>query len=120
MPPELAQARLALSLNFRRLALVFSDFYRIFIAVARPINIEEPIRVTITDVPKLGLYLDDLIAEGGHGHSRGEVARTLVWRGIEEYMKAGLLDRRRATAQERRRVDQRLLSSHGTRRRRKP
>ena len=41
------------------------------------------------------LYLDDIIAEETRGNSRGEVARSLVWEGIERMIAAGLLDRRR-------------------------
>src|SRR3954449_1569448 len=72
--------------------------------LARPRSLTTAIKVTITDSPKLGLYLDELMAEEGYGHSRGEVAKTLVWRAIEDLITRSLLDRRRATAADRRGV----------------
>jgi hypothetical protein len=60
----------------------------------RPRNRYKPVEVTITSTPKLGLYLDDLVSEEGYGNSRAEVARTLVWRGIEELLGKGILTRR--------------------------
>ncbi len=70
----------------------------------RPRNSTEAIKITITDTAKHGEYLDDLIAEQGYGHSRGEVARTLTWRAIEDLIARNLLDRRRATRADRKRV----------------
>ncbi len=52
-------------------------------------------RITITSTPKLASYLNDLVDEEGYGKTPSEVARTLVWRGIEELIKAGILDRRK-------------------------
>ena len=43
---------------------------------------------------KLAAYLDDLVEEEGYGNSRVEVARSLVWRGIEDLMSRGILTRR--------------------------
>jgi hypothetical protein len=57
----------------------------------------EPYKVTVTSTPKLGLYLEDLKDEEGYGNSVAEVARTLVWRGIEELIKGGILDRRKGS-----------------------
>lgn len=61
----------------------------------RPKNRHKSVLVTITGTPKLAAYLDDLVAEEGYGHSGAEVARTLVWRGIEELISKGVLDRRK-------------------------
>ena len=66
----------------------------------RPRNKHKPFEVTITSTPKLGLYLEDLVAEEGYGSSRAEVARNLVWRGIEELIKNGILTRRPGAAEE--------------------
>jgi hypothetical protein len=55
----------------------------------------KPFKVTITSTQKLGLYLADLKSEEGYGNSPSEVARTLVWRGIEQLISGGLLDRRK-------------------------
>jgi hypothetical protein len=51
--------------------------------------------VSITATPKLVEYLDDLVDEEGYGNSKAEVARTLVWRGIEDLIKGRILDRRK-------------------------
>lgn len=77
----------------------------------RPPNAEKSIDVNITAQPKLVLYLDDLIAEQGFGASRGEVAKTLVWEQIRSLIRDGVLDRRGATPEERKRVTQRMTSA---------
>ena len=51
--------------------------------------------VPITATPKLIAYLTALIDEEGYGTSVAGVAQTLVWRGIEELIKSGILDRRK-------------------------
>lgn len=63
--------------------------------MARPKNRHDPVRITITGTPKLAQYLDDLVEEEGYGNSRGAVAQNLVWRGIEQLIAAGILDRRK-------------------------
>jgi hypothetical protein len=60
----------------------------------------KPFKVTITSTPKLGLYLNDLKGEEGYGNSPSEVARTLAWRGIEELIARGVLDRRKGPPEE--------------------
>jgi hypothetical protein len=60
----------------------------------RPRNPHPPTKVVITGTPKLGLYLADLVREEGYGATAAEVARTLVWRGIEELIARGVLSRR--------------------------
>lgn len=65
--------------------------------MARPKNKHEPVRITITGTPKLAQYLDDLILEEGYGNSRGTVAQSLVWRGLEQLIAAGVLDRRKGS-----------------------
>jgi hypothetical protein len=76
-------------------------------AVGRPRNAEESVYLKLTVQPKLVLYLDDLIAEQGFGSSRGEVAKTLLWERIRNLVSEGVLDRRRPTHAERRKVHQR-------------
>ena len=61
----------------------------------RPKNREKSIKVTITASPKFGDYLDDLVREEGYGTNRAEVAKTLVWRAIEELIHKGIIDRRK-------------------------
>ena len=51
-------------------------------------------RVDVAISEKLAAYLDDLVLEEGYGNSRVEVARTLVWRGIEDLLSRGILNRR--------------------------
>jgi hypothetical protein len=60
----------------------------------RPKNRHRPVPITVTGTPKVAAYLDDLVLEEGYGNSRAEVARTLIWRGIEELISKGVLDRR--------------------------
>jgi hypothetical protein len=60
--------------------------------MARPRNLHKPVQVTITGTPKLASYLDALVKEEGYGNSRAEVAKTLIWRGIEELLSKGILD----------------------------
>lgn len=60
----------------------------------RPKNKHPSVRVTITGTPKLKRYLEDLVLEEGYGSTAPAVARTLVWRGIEELISRGVLDRR--------------------------
>ncbi len=61
----------------------------------RPKNRHKPVIETITGTPKLRKYLEDLVLEEGYGNSRGVVARTLVWRGIEDLISKGILNRRK-------------------------
>lgn len=51
-------------------------------------------RVDVAVSEKLAAYLDDLVQEEGYGNSRVQVARTLVWRGIEDLLSRGILTRR--------------------------
>jgi hypothetical protein len=44
-----------------------------------------------------GTYLEDLVREEGYGTSTPEVARTLVWRGIEELIFKGVIHRKRSS-----------------------
>jgi hypothetical protein len=60
----------------------------------RPRNPVPSTKVVITGTPKLALYLSDLVREEGYGATAAEVARTLVWRGIEELISRGVLGRR--------------------------
>lgn len=60
----------------------------------RPRNPVPSTKVVITGTPKLALYLADLVHEEGYGATAAEVARTLVWRGIEELISRGVLGRR--------------------------
>jgi hypothetical protein len=62
--------------------------------MARPKNAVASVKVTITATPRLKVYLDDLVREEGYGNSTSEVARTLVWRGIEDLIHKGVIDRR--------------------------
>lgn len=57
----------------------------------RPRNLHRPSEVPITATPKLVAYLERLIAEEGYGNSKAEVARTLLWRGVEDLIKGGIL-----------------------------
>lgn len=61
----------------------------------RPRNPLPSTRVVITGTPKLAAYLRDLVLEEGYGSTPAEVARTLVWRGIEDLIARGVLTRRR-------------------------
>jgi hypothetical protein len=63
----------------------------------RPRNRYKSIPIRITATPKLAAYLDDLIREEGYGNGRAEVARTLVWRGIEDLVDKRILDRRKGS-----------------------
>lgn len=62
--------------------------------MSRPKNTKETIKITLSASPKFAAYLDDLVLEEGYGKSRAEVARTLVWRSIEELMHKGIIMRR--------------------------
>lgn len=46
--------------------------------------------------PKMIGYIDDLVAEGGYGDTRGEVVEWLIWAGIRDLVSRGLIDRREA------------------------
>ncbi|MEA2624156.1 MAG: hypothetical protein QOD06_201 [Candidatus Binatota bacterium] len=61
----------------------------------RPPNPFKATKVAITGTPKLLRYLEDLVSEEGYGNTPSEVARNLVWRGIEELISRGVLTRRR-------------------------
>ena len=63
--------------------------------MARPKNRQPSVKITITATPKMALYLDRLIEEEGYGVSRGEVAKTLVWRVIEDLISKGIIEQRR-------------------------
>ena len=63
--------------------------------MARSKNPHKAVKITITGTPKLSSYLDELVCEEGYGNSPSEVARSLVWRGIEELIKNGVLDRKK-------------------------
>ena len=56
--------------------------------------------VVFAATPKLHAYLEDLKQEEGYGNDHGAVARTLVWRGIEDLIDKGVLDRRKGPWQE--------------------
>jgi hypothetical protein len=62
--------------------------------VPRPRNQHETTELKVAAVtPKLLRYLDAIVGEEGYGNSRSEVAKTLIWRGIEELISKGVLDR---------------------------
>jgi len=61
----------------------------------RPKNRLPPAKVVITGTPKLATYLRDLVVEEGYGNTPAEVARTLLWRGIEDLIHRGVLTRRK-------------------------
>lgn len=63
--------------------------------MARPKNRQPSVKITITATPKLALYLDHLIQEEGYGASRGEVAKNLVWRIIEDLISKSIIEQRR-------------------------
>lgn len=63
--------------------------------MARPPNTLSSVKITITTTPKLALYLSDLVTEEGYGANPSEVARTLIWRALEDLMERNILDRRR-------------------------
>jgi len=73
--------------------------YNVFF-MARPRKLVATERIVITGTRKLAVYLDDLIAEDGFGTSRAEVAKSLVWRTIEDLISKGILDRRRGAVDE--------------------
>lgn len=60
--------------------------------MARPKNLQPSVKITITATPKLALYLDHLIEEEGYGASRGEVAKNLVWRMIEDLISKSIIE----------------------------
>lgn len=60
----------------------------------RPRNTTKSIKVTVTASPRLRDYLSDLVAEEGYGATPAEVAKTLIWRGIEELIYKGVIGRR--------------------------
>lgn len=49
--------------------------------------------IQIKKTPKLMAYLEKLVEEEGYGTDPTKVANTLVWRGIEELISKGILDR---------------------------
>lgn len=61
----------------------------------RPHNRHEPYQLKITGTPKLERYLDDLVKEQGYGNSKAAVALALIWRGFEDLIAKGVLDRRK-------------------------
>ena len=64
----------------------------------RPKNRVPSEKVVITGTPKLATYLRDLVVEEGYGSTPAEVARTLVWRGIEDLIHRRVLTRRKSRA----------------------
>lgn len=66
----------------------------------RPKNRISPAKVVITGTPKLAAYLEDLVVEEGYGNTPAEVARSLVWRGIEDLISRSVLSRRRGAMRE--------------------
>lgn len=56
----------------------------------------QAVKITVTGTPKLAYYLETLVIEEGYGNSPSEVARALIWRGIEELIKNGILDRKKS------------------------
>lgn len=75
--------------------------------MARPKNRQPSVKITITATPKLARYLEDLIEVEGYGASRGEVARNLVWRLIEDLISKGIIEQRRGSIeQDRKRKNQ--------------
>lgn len=60
----------------------------------RPKNAIPTSTLAIRITPKLKRYLDDLVLEEGYGGSPPDVARTLLWRAIEDLVAKGILDRR--------------------------
>ena len=63
--------------------------------MGRPKKTQESVKITITGSQKLNSYLEELVLEEGYGNSPAEVARNLVWRGIENLIKNGVLDRKK-------------------------
>ena len=63
--------------------------------MARPKLPYTPTNVVIRASPKLAAYLDDIKAEEGHGNSRPAIAESLIWRGIEDLISKGIIDRRK-------------------------
>jgi hypothetical protein len=66
--------------------------------MARRKNAVASVKVTITTSPRLREYLADLVAEEGYGSTISEVARTLVWRGIEDLIFKKVVRRRRGSS----------------------
>ena len=64
----------------------------------RPKSPHKSTPVAISASPKLLRYLDDLEQEEGYGTGRAAVAKTLVWRAIEDLIGKGILDRRKGAA----------------------
>jgi hypothetical protein len=64
----------------------------------RPKNPVESIKITVTASPRLRDYLNDLVAQEGYGATPSEVAKNLVWRGIEDLIYKGVLSRRAGSA----------------------
>jgi len=62
--------------------------------MARPRSQHETTDFKVSAVtPKLLRYLDAIVAEEGYGNSRSEVAKALIWRGIEELISRSVVDR---------------------------
>jgi hypothetical protein len=62
--------------------------------MSRPKNSTPSVRITLTGSPKLRRYLEDLVEEEGYGKTPPTVALNLVWRGIEELIAKGVLEKR--------------------------
>jgi hypothetical protein len=65
--------------------------------MARPKNAIASVKITVTASPRMRDYLADLVKEEGYGSSVSEVARTLVWRGIEDLLVKQIISRKRST-----------------------
>lgn len=63
--------------------------------MSRAKNQVRSVKVTITTSPRLREYLLDLVLEEGYGSTISEVAKTLVWRGIEDLISKQVISRRR-------------------------
>jgi hypothetical protein len=63
--------------------------------MARRPNALPSIKVTVTASPKLALYLTDLVSEEGYGANPSEVAKSLIWRAIEQLIESRVIERRR-------------------------
>jgi predicted transcriptional regulator len=68
--------------------------------MGRPRNRHKSVEVPVTASPKLVAYLDALVEEEGYGNSKAEVARTLIWRSIEDLITRGIIKQRREPAEE--------------------
>ena len=54
-----------------------------------------PKKLDIPTTPKLRAYLRDIMDEEGYGDDSTSVAKTLIWKGIEELISKGIIERRK-------------------------